>query len=76
VKAKIAFYDDEGFPAKKGSADHEQDATLAWNEYPPVLSVEVDLEPLTGREVFAQVAIPIDEIEKALAEARAAGRIR
>jgi hypothetical protein len=76
MKAKIAFYDDEGLMHKQGRHDHEQDVTLAWAERPAVLSIEVDLEQVAGGNIFAQVAIPIEELEKALAEARALGRIR
>lgn len=69
MNAKVLTYNEDG---KNLRPRRLIKAHVAWNEKPPVLSLEIPTKP--GR--YIGVLIPVAEIEADLAAARKLGRIR
>lgn len=63
MRATIQHYDEDGEPLKMSE---QLSAHIAWNEKPPVISVEIPLEP--GK--LMGVNIPLFEVELALKKHR------
>lgn len=68
MKAVVKHYDEDGTPLK---LSEELSAHIAWNEKPPIISLEIPITP----GVFMGVHIPVFEVELEIKKLRAGGRL-